>query len=409
MSGKNAIFSERVLSIVYIYNLGTRTRHDHFLSSAEILPGEVVPTTAHWCHPTLRFQLPQMLVRRLRRRGAQRRRIALVHILHDQDRRPLNTGHYTGTNTYLIGQRNPYIYLDTGEGLPEYIPVLEDALDNVQTENEFKPDEAEISDIILTHRHLDHVGGLPSVLGALQKRWTARHDASRPFPAPRIHKYPLSHPDSEQVFHALNPGSFEPTDADDIVHALYDGQKFPVTVAEGVDANADAEDMYLEIMHIPGHTPDSIGLYMPVDKALFTGDTILGHGSTVFEDLYTYMQSLGKMIRFCTGPDGTNDAKYTKLYPGHGPVVSNTHVEMYQRHRTEREKQILDVLVKNPPEGTEHWTTLMIVKDIYQGYPDSLHDAAAHTADQHLRKLEVEGRVNPVAGRGHHLAWRYLG
>ncbi|KAF7790988.1 hypothetical protein EIP86_001947 [Pleurotus ostreatoroseus] len=315
------------------------------------------------------------------------------------------TSKWAGTNTYLIGQRNPYILVDTGEGLPEYIPFLEDALSQAKNENEFRLKEAEISDIILTHRHLDHVGGLPSVLECLRKRWTVQHGTSYTFTSPRIHKYPLVHPDSEKVFHSLCPGDFESTETGDIVHALHEGQKFPISIGDG----ADAGDMYLEIMHVPGHTPDSICLYMPADKVLYTGDTILGHGSTVFEDLYTYMESLGKMLRFCVGPDGTDSPRYTQLYPGHGPVVPHTHVEMYQSHRNEREKQILDVLAKKPPDGESHWTTLQIVKDIYKGYPDSLHDAAAHSANQHLKKLEVEGRVNPVGGRGHHLAWHYSG
>ncbi|KAJ3549254.1 hypothetical protein NM688_g5198 [Phlebia brevispora] len=76
--------------------------------------------------------------------------------------------HLQGTNVYLIGQRNPYIIVDTGEGLPEFIPYLEDALQN--NGNPFNPEEVDVSDIIITHRHLDHTGGLPTVLAMLRKR-----------------------------------------------------------------------------------------------------------------------------------------------------------------------------------------------------------------------------------------------
>lgn len=309
------------------------------------------------------------------------------------------TEYHAGTNTYLVGQCNPYILVDSAEGMPEYIPLLEGVLND--NANAFRPEEAEISDIIITHRHLDHTGGLPSVLALLQKRWTERHSASRPFPAPRIHKFPHAHPESDEVFDSLCGGHFEPTDADDVSHPLHDGQKFPITALAG----ADTTDMYLEIVHVPGHTPDSVCIYMPADKAFFTGDTVLGHGSTVFEDMYTYMDSLDKMIRFC----GKSEPKYTQLYPGHGHVVPHTHVEMYKRHRTDREKQILGVLEKEPPNGEDYWTTILIVKDMHKGYPPSLCTAAAQAADQHLRKLEAEGRVTPVGGRGHHLAWEYFG
>ena len=71
--------------------------------------------------------------------------------------RAQNPGIFTGpgTNTYLIGTGAARILLDAGEGVPAYLPVLERALADAP---------CRIQEIVLTHGHADHMGGVPSVL-----------------------------------------------------------------------------------------------------------------------------------------------------------------------------------------------------------------------------------------------------
>ena len=59
-----------------------------------------------------------------------------------------------GTNTYLIGTGPERILLDTGQGLPEYLPVLERALGETG---------CTIQEIVLTHGHPDHIGGVAQI------------------------------------------------------------------------------------------------------------------------------------------------------------------------------------------------------------------------------------------------------
>lgn len=69
--------------------------------------------------------------------------------------------------------------------------------------------------------------------------------------------------------------------------------------------------VWYRVCHTPGHSTDHIVLFSPATGQMFSGDNVLGEGTTVFEDLYEYMKSLGLMV----------DMKPTVIFPGHGPVV----------------------------------------------------------------------------------------
>src|SRR5262249_42941371 len=69
-----------------------------------------------------------------------------------------NPGPFTGpgTNTYLIGIGRRPLLLDTGQGVPQYLPLLERAARELR-------EATELQEIVLTHGHADHMGGVESV------------------------------------------------------------------------------------------------------------------------------------------------------------------------------------------------------------------------------------------------------
>ena len=285
--------------------------------------------------------------------------------------------------------------MDTGEGNLEYPPLLRAVLESPKY-----PSLPDISDIILTHRHHDHVHGLPSVLTVCQQLW-AKRNPETPFLPPRIHKFPLSAPNADPVLSELvsdlQEGYYVLTPERNHFHDLGDGQTL---TPSALPPGADSADWTLRVLHCPGHTVDSISLLFPADRALFTGDTVLGQGTAVFEDLYDYVASLRRM----------HDAheEYDILYPGHGPVVRNgpQTIRMYIDHRLERESQILEVLRMSPPEGS--WTIRAIVSKVYEGYPESLLEAAAGGVQLHLKKLEKEGRIKFLGGELRGARWELI-
>lgn len=306
----------------------------------------------------------------------------------------------TGTNTYILGTQAPYILLDTAEGKPEYIPILDQALPAPPPTTPALPD---ISDIIISHWHHDHIGGLPSTLTLLQSRWQSRNPTAplSSYPAPRLHKYPIPPNDTghtstvynklPEVIKSLPPGSFTPTPDGKPFHDLHDNQLF------------HSSSPAIRVLHTPGHTVDSISLEIIDDRALYTADSVLGHGTAVFEDLALYLQSLNKMLKY-----GEEDpTSYQTLYPAHGPVVKSGRelISTYIKHRIEREQQIIDALRKTPSEG-DNWTTWTIVKTLYASYPENLWVPASRSIELHLKKLLGEGMIHKLGGEGVETSWK---
>ena len=245
----------------------------------------------------------------------------------------LNPGLMTGpgTNTYLVGRRDP-ILIDTGAGVPEYLSLM----DSYLAERRWP----QPSRIILTHRHRDHLGGVEQL----------RHR----FPGLPVAK--MIHRDA-----ALPEGLAD----------LRDGQ-----VIEG-------EGVTLVAVHTPGHASDHLCYYLREERALFTGDVILGGSTTVIPaedgDLGDYLASLRRLQRL----------DVQRIYPAHGPVIENAPAKIreYLDHRMERERQILQSL-------TDGLATIpAIVERIYYDVPPVLHPMAAQSVHSHLKKLVNEGRV----------------
>ena len=89
----------------------------------------------------------------------------------------------------------------------------------------------------------------------------------------------------------------------------------PVTDGEVIDVAG----LRLEVLTTPGHTADSISLLVADDRALLTGDMVLGRGTTVIVhpdgDLGGYFDSIARMRALVT------DGRVDTLWPAHGPVL----------------------------------------------------------------------------------------
>src|SRR6266540_3392467 len=157
---------------------------------------------------------------------------------------------------------------------------------------------------------------------------------------------------------------------------------------EGGNRVADGQrigtrDLAMAAVATPGHSPDHVAYFEDRHRSLFTGDAVLGRGTSVIDppegDLTAYLRSLRRMV----------DLSPRVIYPGHGPAVLDGpgKLEEYLEHRAAREEQILAALAAGLATPEE------IVPAIYGDHPVDLHQLAARSVLAHLIKLENEGRA----------------
>jgi glyoxylase-like metal-dependent hydrolase (beta-lactamase superfamily II) len=147
----------------------------------------------------------------------------------------------------------------------------------------------------------------------------------------------------------------------------------------------EAGGVVLRPMRSPGHSADHVVFHEPESAALFTGDAVLGRGTSVVDppdgDMADYLRSLEAMLAL----------QPRVLYPGHGPIVERAVEKLreYIDHRRMRERQVIDALARaGAPRSPSE-----MVPEIYAAYPSELHEAAARSLLAHLIKLEREGKV----------------
>lgn len=260
-----------------------------------------------------------------------------------------NPGPFTfkGTGVYIVGDKDVAV-IDPGPDMPEHVAALKRALAGKR-----------ITHILVTHCHNDH-----SPAAKPLKQWSgAKTYAFGP--------------------HGRTRDEFEAK-----VEAGGDMEFMPdIRVKDGEIIKANG--FSFECVHTPGHTSNHMCFALKEEKALFTGDHIMGWSTTVVTppdgDMTEYMASVTKLQ--------ARDDRI--LYPTHGGPVTDPKpfLAAYLEHRYERETQILDAI----KDGLD--TIPVMVARIYASVDKGLHPAASRSVLAHLIKLEAEGRVTHEGAR----------
>ncbi len=245
---------------------------------------------------------------------------------------------FHGTGTYIVG-RGAVAVIDPGPAIAAHVDALIAALDGES-----------VSHIVVTHTHIDH-----SPASARLKALTAAatfgygpHGADRGVPVEEGGDFDFA-PD----------------------HVMRDGDALT------------GPGWTLRAVHTPGHTSNHLCFALDEERALFSGDHVMGWSTTVVSppdgDMAAYMASLDKLRT-------RDDIRY---YPTHGAPIAEPapFVKALAAHRRQREAQILRFLADGPD------TVPALVRAMYAGLDPRLRAAAGRSVLAHLIHLVGAGRV----------------
>jgi glyoxylase-like metal-dependent hydrolase (beta-lactamase superfamily II) len=250
---------------------------------------------------------------------------------------------FTGTGTFVVGPKGPgstVAVIDPGPADPAHIAAI---IDGLKGET--------VSHIVITHTHMDHSPAAPALKAATG---------------------------AEIVGCAPLVLSDDGPRAD----AGFDASYAPDRVMEEGDS-VSGPGWTLTAVATPGHTSNHLCFALPQEKALFTGDHVMGWSTTVVAppdgDMAAYMASLAKLLE-------RDDAIY---HPTHGAPVTEPQrfVRHLIGHRRQRENQILKLL----GEGSKPIPAMVAV--MYAAVDKRLHPAAGRSVLAHLIDLEARGLV----------------
>ncbi|MCE5295767.1 MAG: MBL fold metallo-hydrolase [Euryarchaeota archaeon] len=188
------------------------------------------------------------------------------------------SGTYYDSNIVVVTGERPFI-VDAGTGMHSktVIELIKKALEGARPEK-----------LVLTHRHIDHVGGAADL---------------------------SEHFDLEVLMHEIDAPSVEEGDLRSTAADAYGCKlkKLKVTHLKDGDKISNGDSDY-SVIHTPGHTSGSISLFNDESGVLISGDTVFVGGVGRWDLPTGNREELGRSVKTLLS------MKPKDLYPGHGQV-----------------------------------------------------------------------------------------
>jgi len=247
----------------------------------------------------------------------------------------------THTCCYLVHNSKELLIFDPGSPYEEEQQALATCVD------EMIAGGRQVREIILTHHHPDHIGGVNAL--------NAHLGGNVPVAA---------HRETAKILNDVQVDRF---------------------IEDGEIIKLDGEpQLQLHAMHTPGHARGHLCFHDAQRGVLITGDNIVGFGSVLIDpadgNMRDYLNSLERM-RSLPG--------LSVLFGGHGPAIATPYqkIDQYISHRLEREQNILNAVQNGITDPKE------IVAQVYTDVHPKAYAMAERAVLAHLDKLREDGKV----------------
>jgi len=247
----------------------------------------------------------------------------------------------THTCCYLVYNSKEILIFDPGSPYEDEQEALAACVDEMIGEGR------QVREIILTHLHPDHVGGVNALKAHL--------GGSVPVAA-----------------HAQTADALSDVHVDRLI------EDNDVIALEGEPR------IQLRALHTPGHALGHLCFHDEARGVLLTGDNIVGIGSVLIDppqgNMRVYLQSLERMRSL---------PNLSVLFGGHGPAIATPYqkIDEYIAHRLERERNILEAVRSGITDPKD------IVAHVYTDVSPKAHGMAERAVIAHLEKLDDDGLI----------------